>query len=386
MMKRTLNIGVMCLIVFLCFACESEDPENTDLSDMNGGSPSDTNGGDNGGEEGGNEGGDTSILVVDATPTSDAYERDMCMPNADDYPGDTWGECISDEGRYELAGDNTPSSAARVAAFDEIAALLWRSEDVTVQNLVDAELIYGEDGGVGSRVARRYDAHVSKPEGADCKADDAATQWPEYCVGPAQIEPLIIDSFAEAIAGNDVTANIANVRSGLVWFYYLSVYKEAYSCASKAQDCDSHWAYGNGGKQLDEDPLGLAGLIKTQSTLAYEALFNANLAVRCWRAEDATEVSENPDLHQKVLAQVDRALDYAYSLVLIGELNRWSTGSNRVKVFAEQTLIVLGPTIARAASERGSSYTFGDVSTWQSLSNDKVSELIEALSEAFPCP
>ena len=325
-------------------------------------------------------------MVTPVTPDSDAYQTAMCGAADVDYPGDTWDACISDDGPYVLAGESTPSSAARVAAFEDIAALLWRSQTVTLENLVDAELIYGEDGGVGSRVTRRYDSHISKPEGADCKADNAGTQWPEYCVGPAQIEPLILNAFADAIAGNDLDLNMAKIRAGLLWFYYVSAYKEAYTCAGKAADCDSHWAYTNGAKQRDEDPLGLGALILQQSAEAYDALFDAHLGIRCWRDLDAAEVADNDMLHQKALAQLDRALDYGYSLVLIAELQRWTAGGNRVKAFAQQTVEILGPPMARAANDRQATHQFDQVSTWQNLTDDKAQQLIEQLQSIFPCP
>ena len=312
-----------------------------------------------------------------------------CTVVETDYPAESWPMCISDSGRYELAGANTPSSAARVAAYETIADLLWRNEQMTAEDFIQAELIYGEDGGVGSRVTRRYDAHLSKPDRADCSAEEAAELWPEYCVGPAQIEPLILNAFAEGNQGQNMQSNAAKIKAGLLWFFYVSTYKEAYTCAGKAADCDSHWAYCNGAKQLDEAPFALGAEIKAASESAYESLFDAHLAIRCWRDLDSAEVSENAELHAQVLDQLARALDYGYAQMLISKLNQ--IGSD-IEMFKNELigLSILGPQITRAALQRDSML---DSEAWQvawtnlpTADTDAINQLSAQLQSLFICP
>ena len=86
-----------------------------------------------------------------------------CMPAATDYPGETWEACISDDGTYHLAGDNTPSSIARIASFETIADLLWRRDTAPgAMDFLNARMEFSIDQGLESRVARRYDAHVQR--------------------------------------------------------------------------------------------------------------------------------------------------------------------------------------------------------------------------------
>lgn len=372
-LNKNKPLVLLASLAFLLFACEDDDPETT--SPMGG----EVTGGEvTGGEVMGGEdmGGDDLA----------------CTPLPEDYPSPSWEMCISDEGRYELAGEGTPSSAARIAAFETIGDLLWRVASPDAEAFTQAEFIYGEDGGLGSRVTRRYDAHVNKPEGADCSLDNAAEQWPDYCVGPAKIEPLILNAFAAGIRGENPVANAARVKAGGLWFSYLSVYKEAYTCAGKAADCDSHWAYCNGAKQLDEMPLGLGAAIKGASESAYEALFNAHLAVRCWRDLDNAEVAENEELRAQALDQLDRALDRGYAVYLASLLEALSLDAANVALRVE--ISVLGPTLFRAANAADPSLVQRDWDEfWTEIGNLDVELsplaigiVAEAMRRVTPCP
>ena len=339
----------------ILFACEDDDPQTTPIAgEMNAGE----------------------------------MNAEMCTPVESDYPSDSWEMCISDQGRYELAGASTPSSAARVAAYEAIGDLLWRNPDMTAEDFIQAELIYGEDGGVGSRVTRRYDAHISKPDGADCASEDADELWPEYCVGPSMIEPMILSSFAEGNTGMNMIENAAKIKAGLLWFFYVSTYKEAYTCAGKAADCDSHWAYCNGAKQLDEIPFGLGAEIQSVSETAYEHLFNAHLAVRCWRDLDSAEVAENDVLHSQVLDQLDRALDYGYALMMSSLLRQTATSEdNLAQITALQVLL---PTLTRAMQvklpELDQTDWAQNLSSLSTADSNILNAIADQIDIAFACP
>ena len=361
------KLFILICVLLSSLGCESDDPKETAMM----GDPPPPAGLEAGGEAGG------------TTPSDET----LCAPDEDAYPSEAWAECISDDGRFELAGTSTPSSAARVAAFEAIADLLWRNPSLDEAAFIDAEFIYSEEGGVGSRVTRRYDAHVPKPEGSDCADAGAAERWPEYCVGPALIEPLILNAFAQGNMGLDLALNAARVRAGLLWFYYVSVYKEAYTCAGKAADCDSHWAYSNGAKQVDEPPLGLGRLIKEASEDAYEQLFDAHLGVRCWRDLDRAEISEDEALQDQALRQLDRALDTGYALMLMEELKAYEGADEEGRAVIELSVQILAPPLLSANLARDPTLDTDELSTlWESLTVEKANALITQLRALFSCP
>ena len=143
----SLKCIVLASLALTTIACEDDDPQVTPMAGTPAGSMT---GGVIAGEMAGEMAGEV------------AGEMASCERPEADYPSDAWPMCISDDGVYELAGANTPSSAARVAAYELIGDLLWRNASPTPEDFIQAELIYAEDGGVGSRVTRRYDAHLSK--------------------------------------------------------------------------------------------------------------------------------------------------------------------------------------------------------------------------------
>ena len=121
--------------------------------------------------------------------------------------------------------------AARIASFEVIADLLWRSSEApTAQDFLNARIEYAIDQGLDSRVQRRYDAHVTRPEeGVNCRGADHGELYPDYCVGPGQIMPLLTAAFASGSLGESPLKNAAEVEAGLLWFLYISTYKEAYT-------------------------------------------------------------------------------------------------------------------------------------------------------------
>ena len=395
LLRNTQNTrSALLLIVSLSLpiiACEDDDPETTPVAGIMMTAGESIAGESVAGESmAGESMAGESVAGESMAGESVAGEEVTCEVPETDYPSESWPMCISDTGIYELAGANTPSSAARVAAYELIGDLLWRNANPSREDFIQAELIYAEDGGVGSRVTRRYDAHVPKPEDADCAADNAGEQWPEYCTGPGQIEPLILDAFMAGNQGEEPEVNAARVRAGLLWFFYLSVYKEAYTCAGKAADCDSHWAYHNGAKQRDEDPIGLGGEIKAASVAAYDKIFDAHLAVRCWRDLDNAEVAEDNELHTQVLDQLDRALDYGYVRMIASQVRALSASTDDLGL--RVMLSILGPTLDRILINVNA-----DLEIWASLWTSigtltdevdamQLSDAADELEGLVPCP
>jgi len=259
--------------------------------------------------------------------------------------------------------------------------LLWgKAANPVVDDFVDAQLIFVEDGGLGSRVGRRYDAHVTAPAGADCR--DAPEASPDYCVGPVQILPLINADFDAGIRGEGhVLEHSVRLQASLLWFFYVSTYKESRTCFAAAKDCDSSWAYFGAGDTMDADAVGLGGVIKAIAPEAYGPIFEALLAVRCWRDLDSGDVAEDAALFEQATAQLDTALDYGYSQIILFEL----------QLAAAQTwsaLQILGPSFDRAARAIDPAAADRLAAFWASDGSDLAARTAAAadLEALFPCP
>src|SRR5690606_290749 len=214
-------------------------------------------------EHGGETGdGDGDVAGDPCEPAGDAVDESACAALDTDYTpsnsdGDMYPACISDGGAYELV-DSPPGTIARIEAYDQIAALLWENGAPTADDFTMARSAYELDEGLGSRVDRREDLHypgipmAEWDPGLDpdkqCSNESLAAAYPDRCVGPAQLRPLINEAFIAGMSGDgDPNVHAARIEAGLVWFSYLSVYKEAYTCTHTPKDCDSSWAYYAGG-------------------------------------------------------------------------------------------------------------------------------------------
>ena len=94
--------------------------------------------------------------------------------------------------------------------------------------------------------------------------------FPDYCVGPARIQPVILGALQQGAMGvGDPLVNAARVEAGLLWFFYVSQYKESYTCTTKAKDCDSAYAYYTGGEPA-RGGIGLAGRVAEADPAAHD--------------------------------------------------------------------------------------------------------------------
>ena len=218
-----------------------------------------------------------------------------CAPAATDYRprdgGDTWPACISDDNVYHPISPNI-SSIARVSGFEEIAALLWRDAKIpSRQDFIDARVIYAQSEGLDSRVQRREDVHYPAPAALDggtaakCSDVGVPAQYPDRCVGPAKLLPILNDAFARGAMGEAPRLHAARIEAALLWFLYVSTLSEVMSCGAKPQDCDSCWAYFAGGGPRAA-PLGLGKVISSLGPDTYDRGYDATLAVRSCRKLD----------------------------------------------------------------------------------------------------
>jgi hypothetical protein len=231
--------------------------------------------------------------------------------------------------------ENSPSSIARVDAYEDILALLV---DPTPDKFTQARITYALDEGLESRVVRREDLHYPPiPEsdwepGVDadkqCSVIENAQKYPERCAGPARIAPILNEAFAAGQSGEEELAvHAARIDAALLWFFYISVFKEANTCALLApKDCDSSWAYYSGGTQRS-DGHGFAAQLLNIDHQAHHAIFDGILAFRCWRELHAFVEGEEPtpeaqQLLDDATAQLDDALVHGYAIIVRAHLER----------------------------------------------------------------
>ncbi|MBC8069126.1 MAG: hypothetical protein IAG13_12395, partial [Deltaproteobacteria bacterium] len=218
-----------------------------------------------------------------------------CAPLSTDYtPGadDDYDACVSDGGDWVLV-DSPPNSAARTVAYEDIIALLRNGETPSAEDFTMARTIYATKNGIESRVLRREDLHYPPVDEADqdpkvlpdrqCTIGTNADDYPDRCVGPAKIQPIVDAAFAAGETGDgDANVHAARIDAALQWFSFVSVYKESASCGFAPADCDSHWAYYNGAVPNDQS-IGIAANFREIDPAIDDAIFNGMLGIRCWR-------------------------------------------------------------------------------------------------------
>ncbi len=282
--------------ILLLASCVWDDPEENSI-DANTDAGADTDG-------------NAECSAADMAYEEDIFECDPAWtdyrPRTNSSQDDTWEVCISDDGQYHQIEESV-SSIARVEAYDDIGGLLWENSAVTAQDFIDARILFEEDQGIGSRVARRYDVHYDPPPDGACEDDGVPAAYPDYCVGPAVLQPIIVEAFADGCLGKNLSANAAKIEAALQWFLYVSAVKEATTCATTPKDCDSCWAYYSGGTPRDT-PAGLAADIDDWAPETHDRAYDGVLAVRCWRDLDSEENAQNLEMQTQAIEQLDSAL------------------------------------------------------------------------------
>ena len=259
-------------------------------------------------------GANASCVAVLTGQDPPAWYHGACEPGAGDYlPRDPaaheWPDCISDDNEYHRIEESV-STIARVAAFDEIAALLWDNPELpSKQDFLKALELYAEPEGLASRVLRRYDVHYEPPTADFSCADEGAVERaPDYCVGPAKLGPIVDQALSAGAEGDSPRVQAARAEAALIWFLYVSTVKEMTTCRDTPKDCDSSWAYYSGGTER-ERPAGLARRFMELAPEVHQRVYDALLGVRCWKnLDNETGASQDEQLHSQIRAQLDRAL------------------------------------------------------------------------------
>lgn len=297
----------------------------------------------------------SSALIFACGPSTDDNNNNEPMGRDTSMDQQDWEMCVGSTTRYEKFEESI-SSIARVQGFERVADTLWRMSSIESEDFVEANTIYVEEEGLDSRVSRREDEHypavMEGGETLSCRDAGVPQKDPERCVGPAQIKPAVLDALTRGGKDEGVAAvNAAQVEANLLWFLYVSTYKEATTCAVAKKDCDSSWAYYSGGEQRTGG-IGLADYYKEHAPAAHEKTFDGLLAVRCWREVDSQTESSNDSLHAQALAKLDEGLDEGMAGLLVWRLSELEAHTGDEQAADWAFLQVLGPALQRAATAR----------------------------------
>jgi hypothetical protein len=374
-MKR-LTLVLCSLAVLVATGCETDDPMSP------GGSLNDAATGADGGTRACDPDGVTALPPPPAcTIGSTEYTpRDLASV------GKRFPACISDDNAYHPFQADVTSNA-RLAAIQSIGEMLgWNGNKVpSPTDFEQARLLYTQPEGVDSRVQRREDIHYPEaPKLCRDMTSEEAMQYPDRCVGPAKIIPMLNDAFDKGQKGVDPVIQAARVEAALIWFMFVSYYKEGLGCQLELNQCDSTSAYWGGNQDRTAAPTGgLGRYIKPFSPEAYERGWDAVLAMRCWRdLDNPSGVGSNLELMNRVGVQLDRAGDHALALLVRHRLQNLGCGS------AWETVKILGGVLDRAATAADAAAA--KVLRDQLAKADPVmvdtTAAISALEKLFPCP
>jgi hypothetical protein len=336
-------------------------------------------------------------VPVDADPGCQPLDTDY-QPRVDGSAGDTWPACISDDNAYHPF-DASISTLARVAAFEEIRALLVTGAAPSPDDFLDARAQYLLANGLESRVARREDEHFppvldggGSPVACQSLAPEDQQANADRCVGPARIGPLINAAFAvgQDAGSTDAARRIAaaQVEAGLLWFLYVSTHKEAMTCAQTQADCDSHYAYYTGGEPRELGK-GLARYVRDLDGEAHDRVWDGVLAVRCWRdLDNPTGVAMDLALRDTAVGQLDRALLRGLALIVRDRtLDVAGTPPGAAQDAHWAFVRVLGPVLLREAEARDAgeaALLAAELATPAAIDVD-AAQLLASLAALFPC-
>ena len=184
-----------------------------------------------------------------------------------------------------------------------------------------------------------------------------------------------------------VLAAAARVEAGLLWFLYVSAYKETVTCQATPADCDSSWAYYGGGEHRGGG-LGLARYVRGLETATHDRIFDGLLAVRCWRGLDdpavATDDAMFAPLRGTALAQYDAALVRGLALIVRARVVALAAAAGADAAVHWQFVRVLGPALQREAAVRDPTAAATFAAELARTDPALVDEA--ALDTLFPCP
>jgi hypothetical protein len=381
-----------------------------------------------------------AFAADDAINATDAA-MPACMPMATDFPGAADYTCTTVRSALASMPDafpyvvSFPGTTARSMAFQTMRdnGYFDYSRDPAAMDFVTMQDLYlGGGSGLASRVDRRFDPHYPTPDatGVMTRICQTETLWranPEFCIGPSTLSPIILDNLARgqrADASEPLRNRAARIEAAITWFLHVSTYKEALTCAvtypggdGSIDNCDSSWAYYAGGA---DRPMGIgySEMVRPLEPETHEAIWDALLAVRCWREMDPSDPDlQDPNMlalpqqafFDRAHAQLDRALDRGMVVVLMDRLRtvQTTTGAERdahlvflrtiLAPHAEITLTdAMGMSTTYPAGPSLFDHTIREVdATAADFIRDEIAQapddididgIISRLDAAFPCP
>ena len=284
-----------------------------------------------------------------------------CVPAATDYqprkqvPGaNGWPACASDDNTFHLIGTGLPAAASRSVAFETMAPKLWDNPNPTRAQILSARDDYSVAEGLASRVARRQDVSYAEVPGSDkfaCANAGVPAQYPDRCAGPAKLKPIIDEAFVKALDGTQPVVQAARIEAALLWFFYLSMTSEVWTCGfDDITDCDSAAGYYT---QISprSAPTGLARYVFRQGPQTHQRIYDALLAERCWR-EDQTlpaKASLQP-LYDLAQAQLAKATLRGEALILRERIGRIACSAGDAQQANIEFVKVLGGLLDHGAA------------------------------------
>lgn len=380
-------------------ACESDDPPITPLDDLGRADGGQDGGTADAGQDG--DAGDVDSGTADAGPEDGGVA--LCERAPDDYFPDVtmrdviaWPACISDDGIYHPFSSGTIGGVTRANQYRQVIDLLFDpTRDPSVADFLASRMFYvntaDPNAGIAIRLGRRADFHyvADVPVGTDCTAPGIAAMHPEFCVGPATLEPLINTAFtAGSTAGTaDTRIEAAKIEAGLLWFFYTSPSSEIRGCTTTKSNCDSAYAYYTGGA-APRGGIGLAAYVLAADPLAHDRAWDAVLGVRCWRDLDSADTATNLALRDRAIAQLDRAmLDGVVAVVRARALRiAATTGSEQAAHWA--FVRTIGGFLDRAvrAEDSGAADALATEVAKTDAATVSVPMITAALDSVFVCP
>lgn len=292
-----------------------------------------------------------------------AFTEDVsaCTPAATDYaPGNPgangWPACVSDSNTWTLSGDGPPAAIARVTAFDSMATKLWKKASApTPADFLAARDEYSVDEGIASRVGRRQDVSYDEVPGDDkfaCAQEGIPEQYPDRCAGPAKIKPIIDDAFVKGADGDQPIVQAARIEAGLLWFFYLSMTSEVWTCSfDDISDCDAAAGYYTGLTDRDT-PKGFATYVAALGPATHQRIWDALFAERCWRDQEdpAAPTLNHPELYELAAAQLQKAALRGQALILRDRIGQIQCSTGEEQTAAIEFVKILGGFIDHQAA------------------------------------
>jgi hypothetical protein len=342
------------------------------------------------GHEEGDHGHDAANTSCNPRPASALPPAMGCGPRQDDYApcsDDGYPACVSDDGEYHRIQESI-STIARVAAFEEIAELLFDpARDLAAADFLSARKLYQEDEGLDSRVVRRYDPYFEVPDGTDCTAEGVPEMYPDYCVGPAKLQPILLDAFDRGALDDAPREQAARIEGALLWFLFSSTNKESLSCTTAIADCDSAYAYYTGGEAA-RGGLGLGRYVEAVDRYAHDRIWDGLLAVRCWRDLDDGATAQDFELRDRARAQVFSALVDGLAAVVRDRLEQLAASSGDEQRYHFAFVTTLGPALVPETTARSKAQ--GDALAAELAKTEPADVDTEAATDAldavYECP